>query len=260
VSERREPGSVPEAMRRKRHDPTAYGAGLAEDYDELYEHVAVEPIVDLIARLIGDGPALELGVGTGRLAIPLSRRGFEVDGIEGSKEMIDALRAKPDGSDLKVTQGDFSEVDGPGGPYSLAYITFNTIFALPGVDEQIRCFERVARQLRDGGRFVIEAFVLQPANFQNGRSVQARAMSEDRLELEISEYDPVSQQLNRVFVNVVGGDIRLHSANDAYASPRELDLMSRAAGLTLESRWADWERSRFDRHSTGHVSVYRKNA
>jgi len=240
-------------------DDSAYAAGLAKDYDELYEHLPVEPVVDVIAGLIGDAPALELGVGTGRLAIPLSRRGFEVHGVEESKEMIEILHSKPGGSEIEVAQGSFSQVDGPGGPYSVAFLTFNTIFALPDCDEQIRCFERIAGQLQEGGRFVLEAFVLQPARFQNGTSIQAREMSDDRLELEISEYDPVKQQLRRVFLNVVGGSVRLHSANDAYASPRELDLMGRLAGFTLESRWADWDRSPFDANSTDHVSIYRKD-
>jgi hypothetical protein len=158
-----------------------------------------------------------------------------------------------------VPHGSFSEVDGPGGPYSVAFLTFNTIFALSDGEEQIRCFERVAAQLQDGGRFVIEAFVVQPARFQNGTSIQAREMSGDRLELEISEYDPVDQRLSRVFLNVVGSSVRLHSANDAYASPRELDLMGRLAGFRLESRWADWDGSPFDANSTDHVSVYRKD-
>jgi SAM-dependent methyltransferase len=240
-------------------DGSAYATGLAEDYDELYEHLPVDAVVEVIAGLMGDGPALELGAGTGRLTIPLSQRGFEVHGIEASKEMIDILHSKPGGSEIEVAQGDFSQVDGPGGPYSVAFLTFNTIFALPDADQQIRCFERVAAQLQEGGRFVLEAFVVQPARFQNGTSIQAREMSDDRLELEISQYDPVDQQLRRVFLNVVGGSVRLHSANDAYASPRELDLMARFAGFTLESRWADWDRSPFDANSTGHVSVYRKD-
>jgi SAM-dependent methyltransferase len=241
------------------HDPSLYGELVAAAYDELYAD-APETLtaVDRLAELAGEGPVYELGIGTGRLALPLVRRGLTVHGIEGAEAMVAILRAKPHGDEIPVTIGDFCEVAAPGGPFSLAFLAFNTIFAVSSTSAQIACFAQVSQQLRVGGYFVVEAFVLHPQDFHHGRAIEIRAMSADRVELQLAEYDADQQKLNRVFLNVIDGKVKLHVANDTYATPRELDLMAMMAGLELQERWSDWTKSSFSAQSTRHVSVYVK--
>lgn len=243
----------------EQHDPELYGAIVADRYDEFYAD-ALDTVgaVECLAELAGAGPVYELGVGTGRLALPLVERGLTVHGTETSEAMLSKLRAKPRGDEIRVTIGDFSEISVAGGPFSLAFLAFNTIFAAVSTSAQIACFEKVSQQLELGGRFVIEAFVLDPRDFHHGQAIEIRSMSPQRVELQLAAYDQDQQRLKRVFLTVLDGKIELHVANDTYATPREFDLMARMAGLTLQHRWADWRKSPFDSHSTKHVSVYVK--
>jgi SAM-dependent methyltransferase len=246
-------------MSSRGHDPRAYGADVADQYDAIYsDFPQTTESIERLAELGGGGPLLELGIGTGRIALPLVRQGLDVHGIEASEAMVENLRRKPGGTEIPVALGDFSEVRGPGGPYTLAYLIFNTIFALPGPEEQLRCFRRVAEQLFPGGRFVIEAFVVDREDYRHGHTAEVRNMSADRVELQLARYDSTNQRINRVLINVGEAGVHVHAANDAYAPPRELDQMARISGMELEHRWEDWRRSEFTAESRRHVTVYRK--
>jgi SAM-dependent methyltransferase len=240
------------------YDPTAYGGAVADVYDELYESLFdTEGAVRCLRELAGGGPVLELGVGTGRLALPLAAGGLRVHGVDASEEMLARLRAKPGGSQVETTLADFSSLK-IGERFALAFIALNTIFALPSQDAQVRCFQQVAEHLEPGGRFVVEAFVPNPARFQEGQTVRLRAMTDHHVALEIARIDPVTQFMYTKQVHLRDDGMRVHSANHRYAWPAELDLMARLADLSLEQRWQDWNRAPFTEHSPFHVSVYRK--
>ncbi len=241
------------------YDPTAYGAAVADVYDELYgdDMFDTEGAVRRLRQLAGDGPVLELGVGTGRLALPLAAGGLQVHGLDASGAMLEQLKAKPGGSALSVTEADFSDFE-LSERFTLAVLAVNTIFALPDQDAQVRCFERVAAHLRPGGCFVVEAWVPNPARFREAQSVRLRAMTEGRIALEVARIDPANQFMYTTQIHFRDSGVRLHPANHRYAWPAELDLMARLAGLQLEDRWEDWNTTPFTGTSQFHVSVYRK--
>jgi SAM-dependent methyltransferase len=241
------------------YDPTAYGAATADVYDDLYddEVMGTAAAVRCLRALAGAGPVLELGVGTGRLALPLAAGGLPVHGIDASPAMLDQLAAKPGGSEISVTLADFSAFELPG-RFALAFLAFNTIFGLPDQDSQVRCFECVADHLEPGGRFVVEAFVPSPARFSDGQNVRLRTMTPDRVDLEVARIDPATQFMYTTQIVLRHDGLRLHAANHRYAWPAELDLMARLGGLRLEHRWQDWNETPFTGTSPGHVSVYRK--
>jgi SAM-dependent methyltransferase len=242
------------------HDPGEYGRHIGADYDDLYLGVLdTEGAVARLLELADGGSVLELGVGTGRLALPLAAAGLHVHGVDGSPEMLERLESKPGGSTLPTTLGDFSDVAVPG-TFSLASLTFNTIYALPDQDAQVRCFANVARHLRPGGRFVVEAFVPDPT-VPAGSSLRPRKLTEGYVGLVITDHDPVHQVLATTQVVLGGsGGVRLFPIVHRYAHPSELDLMARLAGMRLEQRWADWRRTPFSSTSIDHVSVYRCEA
>ncbi len=244
-----------------RYDPTAYGASIAEEYDGLWEGlVDTDAAVVCLADLAGDGPVLELGVGTGRLALPLAARGLAVHGVDASEDMLAQLRAKPGGDALPVTVGDFADVEVPG-RFSLVVLALNTIFALPTQDAQVACFQNAARHLVPGGRFVIETWVPDLNRFSaSGSAVGVRRLTPTAVSLDVAELDPVEQRMRTTQVSLRDGHLRLHPANHRYAWPAELDLMARLAGMGREHRWADWARSPFTAWSLTHVSVYRRLA
>jgi SAM-dependent methyltransferase len=241
------------------YDPTAYGAAVADVYDELYGDNIFDTAaaVRCLGELAGGGAVLELGIGTGRLALPLAAGGLQVHGIDASEAMLAQLRAKPGGSTIETTLGDFSTFEVPQ-RFSLAILAINTIFALPDQDAQVCCFQRVAAHLEPGGRFVVEAFVPNPARFDGGQSVRLRAMTDGHVALDIARIDPVTQFMYTTQVHLRDTGMRLHAANHRYAWPAELDLMARLGGLVLENRWQDWNRAPFTGASEYHVSVYRK--
>ena len=236
-----------------------FGEGVAERYDEsspeMFDPAVVDPVVDFLAGLAGDGAALELGIGTGRIAIPLSRRGVRVHGIDLSPQMVAELRAKPGGGDLGVTVGDFATaaVDGR---FSLAYLVFNTINNLTTQDGQVACFQNVAAHLEPGGCFVIEVGVPQLQRLPPGETVRAFALTPTHLGFD--EYDVANQGLISHHYSVVEGRLELMSVPFRYVWPAELDLMARLAGMTLQERWGGWRREPFTSDSTSHVSVWRK--
>jgi SAM-dependent methyltransferase len=238
-----------------------FGEQVADRYDEssadMFEATVVDPVVDFLADLAGDGAALELGIGTGRIALPLARRGVPVHGIDLSEAMVARLRAKPGAERIGVTVGDFATttVDGR---FSVAYLVFNTIGNLTTQDEQVACFQNVAAHLEPGGCFVIEVGVPQLQRLPPGETVRAFDLSPTHLGFD--EYDVVSQGLISHHYSTVDGQLEASSLPFRYVWPSELDLMARLAGMTLRERWSGWRREPFTSDSTRHVSVWEQPA
>lgn len=214
-------------------------------------------MVDMLAGLAGSGPALELGIGTGRIALPLAARGVEVHGIDSSEAMVQKLRGKPGGEAIPVTMGDFVDFDLED-CYSLVYVVFNTFFAPLTQEDQVRCFMNVARHLTDGGFFVIEAFVPDVGRFVGGQSIRTGMLTADTASIDMAHHDPATQMVTSSHVYFTKDGVRLYPVKLRYAWPSELDLMGRLAGLRLRSRTSDWQGSPFTASSTNHVSVYER--
>ncbi len=240
-----------------RFDPSAYGRHIADVYDETVDHLPTGEAVETLADLAGKGPVLEFGIGTGRLALPLVERGFIVAGIEASRPMYELLRAKPGGREIDVAIGDFTETRVEG-EFSLVVLAFNTVFAVPDQQAQVRCFRNAAAHLAADGRFVVEAWVPDPGAFRHGRSVRALSVAEDEVILEAAELYPAEQRMTTTKLRFTSDGVRLLPANHRYAWPAELDLMAELAGMRRECRWRDWSRVPFTDESTGHVTVYRR--
>ena len=229
---------------------------MADVYDEWFGVPAdAEDAVTFLGGLSGLGPALELGRGTGRVALPLAERGIEVHGIDASEAMVERLRAKPGGDGVPVPIGDFADV-GVEGRFSLVYVVFNTFFALLSQEDQVRCFANVARRLGEGGTFVVEAFVPDPARLVGGEVTQTKRVEVDRVFLETSHYDPVHQRVYSQNISMTETETKFYPVRIRYAWPSELDLVARLAGLRLRERWGGWRREPFEASSTRHVSVY----
>jgi SAM-dependent methyltransferase len=237
--------------------PGTYGDRIADSYDRLTATMP-DPVdcVDRLAELAGAGPALELGIGTGRIALPLAARGVEVHGIDASAAMVERLRAKPGGGAIAVTMGDFADLPVEG-RFPLVFVVFNTLFSLLTQDEQVRCFEAVAAHLAPGGAFVVEAFVPDPTLHPGGQSMRTRYLGLDLVRFDMALHDPVAQRVD--FQNVLLGTdgVRLLPGSLRYAWPSELDLMARLAGLRLRERWGGWRREPFTGSTSGlYVAVY----
>ena len=212
--------------------------------------------VAFLEELASPGPALELAIGTGRIALPLAARGIRVDGIDLSQAMVDQLRKKPGGTELAITMGDFAEVPVTG-EYKLIYVVFNTLFNLLTQDDQVRCFENVAEHLTEDGSFVIEAG--SPAELfrlLNDQYVEAESIEIDEVRLDVLRHDPVTQTLEESHVSLSPEGVRLNPVMQRYSWPSELDLMARIAGLRLVGRWGGWQREEFTSTSKTVVSVY----
>ena len=233
----------------------SFGKDAAEIYDDVPrgdELVAV----GFLEQLAGGGPALELAIGTGRIALPLAARGVHVDGIDISPAMVAKLRDKLGGDQISVTIGDFADVP-VSGHYRLVYVVFNTLFNLLTQEQQVRCFENVAAHLTDDGSFVVEAFVpTYLTRLRDDQYVDVEAVGVDEVWLDVGRHDPVTQRLTESHVSLTSEGVRLYPIVTRYAWPAELDLMARIAGLRLKARWAGWNREPFNSTSSAHVSVY----
>ncbi|HEV7824551.1 MAG TPA: class I SAM-dependent methyltransferase [Mycobacteriales bacterium] len=238
-------------------DPSAYGSHIADIYDDTVRHLPTAAPVERLALLAGGGPVLEFGIGTGRLALPLAARGLTVAGIDGSPEMVDALRAKPGGADLEVVVGDFSEVR-VRGEFAVVVLAVNTIFALPDQDAQVRCFRNAAAHLRPGGRFVVEAWIPDLGAFRARTALRPLVVADEVVVLEAARLHPAEQRMSTTKLRFTDAGVRVLPANHRYAWPAELDLMARLADLDREARWADWAGTPFGDDSTQHVTVYRR--
>lgn len=239
------------------YDPTMYGRRVAPVYDDTVRGLPTAAAVERLAALAAGGPVLEFGVGTGRLALPLAARGLAVTGVDSSAEMLAGLRAKPGGADLPVVVGDFADVR-VGGRFALVVLAINTLFALPDQEAQVRCMANAAAHLLPGGRFVVEAWVPDPAGFADGSRLRVLNLSEREVTLEAAWLHPAEQRMSTTKVRLTDGGARLLPANHRYAWPAELDLMAQLAGLRREHRWADWEQTPFTDASRAHVTVYRQ--
>ena len=234
---------------------------VAARYDEsaadMFDPAVVDPVVDLLVEFAGSGRALELGIGTGRIALPLAQRGVPVHGIEMSKAMVARLRAKPGGEDIGVTIGDFATttVDGT---FSVAYLVFNTIMNLTTQAAQVACFRNVAAHLEPGGCFVIEVGVPGLQSLPPGETFHVFHVSENRWGFD--EFDVAIQGLKSHHFEIVDGRAERFSTPFRYAWPSELDLMAQLAAMRLRERWSGWKREPFTSDSRKHVSVWEKPA
>ena len=243
------------------YGPSTYGDRIADVYDERYQEGPFSGdlgnTVDLLSSLAGSGAALELGIGTGRVAIPLAAAGVAVHGIDASAAMVERLRSKPGGDAIPVTIGDFRDFSFDE-RFALIYVPFNTFFGLLTQDDQITCFRAVSRHLAPDGVFVMEAFVPDLARFDRGQRVSAIRVDPDEVSLDVSIYDPVAQVNDTQHVVISEAGTHLYPVRIRFAFPAELDLMARLAGLRLRERWADWDRTPFTGTSGKHISVWER--
>ena len=233
----------------------SFGEEVAEAYDDV-PRGDESAAVAFLERLADGGPALELAVGTGRIALPLAARGVRVDGVDLSAAMVERLRAKPGGERISVTMGDFADVPVTG-EYRLIYVVFNTLFNLLTQEDQLRCFENVAAHLTDDGSFVVEAF--HPGylyRLRDNQYVDAEAVEVDEVRLDVARHDPVKQLLDESHVSLSREGGRLNPIVTRDAWPSELDLMARIGGRRLKGRWGGWERRPVTANSRSLVSVY----
>jgi SAM-dependent methyltransferase len=239
------------------YGPSTYGDHIADVYDAWF-HPPSDPgaAVDFLAELAGSGPALELAIGTGRIALPLATRGVEIRGIDASTAMVDKLREKPGGTDIPVTMGDYTDV-AVEGRFQLVFVVFNTLFALLTQDDQRRCVRNVADHLTDDGVFVVEAFVPDLARFDRGQRVQTHRLDTGRVFLDVSMHDPEHQRVSVQLVVLEESGFRMFPVELRYVWPSELDLMAALAGLRLRERWGGWNREPFTGEGK-HVSVYER--
>jgi SAM-dependent methyltransferase len=233
----------------------SFGEDVAEMYRDVQRGDEIAAVA-FLEQLAGHGPALELAIGAGRIALPLAARGIRVDGVEISPAMITQLRAKPGGDEISVTIGDFAEVPASGA-YRLIFVVWNTLFNLLTQDDQVRCFQNVADHLTDDGSFVVEAYV--PAflyRLRNDQYVEAETIRVDEVRLDVLRHDMATQMIEESHVSLSSAGVSLNPVVQRYAWPSELDLMARIARLRLKYRWGGWNREPFNSTSSTHVSVY----
>ncbi len=233
----------------------SFGDAAAAAYEDVLrgDEAATVAFLEGLAR---GGPALELAIGAGRVALPLAARGITVDGVDFSEAMVARLRAKPGGGGLAVTMGDFADVP-VSGKYRLVYVVFNTLFNLLTQDAQVRCFRNVAARLDDEGVFVVEGFVPSWLHrLRDHQYVDAGTVAVRNVVLDMGRHDPVAQILDESHVELTPGGVRLAPIVCRYAWPSELDLMARIAGLRLLERWGGWERQPFTADSRNCISVF----
>lgn len=226
-----------------------------DDVADMYDTETLGVTVDVLAELANGARALEFAVGTGRVALPLARRGVDVTGIELSQPMIDVMRSKPGADVVTVVRGDMATTRVEGS-FGLVYLVFNTITNLLTQDAQVACFENAAALLEPGGYFLIETLIPALQRLPVGGSLVPFDVSDDHI--GIDEYDVANQMLTSHHVSIRADGIGRSSGRFRYAWPAEYDLMARLAGLELRHRWADWHRSPFVGTSTAHVSVWQK--
>jgi SAM-dependent methyltransferase len=240
---------------------THFDDWIAQRYEtlwpELFEPAVVDPAVNVLVELAGTGPALELGIGTGRIALPLSRRGLRVHGIELSPAMVTQLQAQPGASDIGVTIGDFATAKAAE-RFTLVYLVRNTITNLTTQDEQVECFRNAASHLEPGGCFVIENYIPDLQRLPPGESMHVFTATPAHVGVE--EYNVATQVAFSHHWWVIDGQLKTFSSPHRYVWPSELDLMARLVGLVLRERWSSWNREPFTCESREHISVWQKAA
>jgi SAM-dependent methyltransferase len=239
-------------------DPAAYGRRWAADYDGLFDdRDDTATVASFVAALAPGGRVLELGVGTGRLAIPLAAAGLTVTGVDASPEMLDRLRARPGAERIEVIQGDFVTVDA-GGPYDVVLIAFSTLFLVPSQQGQLDCLNNVRQHLSPGGSLIVEAFVPDHSRWVRGQNVTIGRLDDAGVSLKLSIHNPVDQVISTQDLSVDARGTTLRPNLLRYIWPSELDAMALASGLRLVRRTADWARTPFTAQSTSHVSVFER--
>lgn len=239
-----------------KYGPETYGQRIAEVYDGLYSTIE-EDCINVLASMGADVRVLELGIGTGRVALRLKRCGIDIQGVDASPAMVEKLKLKELGQSVPVTLGDFAslQVDGA---FGLIFVVFNTFFGLTTQESQMACMKAVAAHLENDGRFVMEAFVPDIRRFVDGQTVRATKVETDLVQLEVSRHDPQLQQVASQHVVITRSGIEMYPVLTRYAWPAELDMMAQAAGMRLIERWADWKKAVFSQQSGRHISVYGK--
>ncbi len=243
----------------ERDTEASYGDRIADHYDERFLDSMAEDTrgaVRFLKELAGGAPALELGIGTGRVALPLANEGAEVHGIDASEAMVARLRAKPGGDLIPVSIGSFADFSLES-RFALIYVVFNTFFGLRSQEEQLSCFSAVARHLEPDGVFVMQAFVPDVTRFDvHNQRVSTESVGDDELTLEVSTHDPFAQRVDSQYVVIGDGSVRHFPVRLRYAYVSELDLMARIAGLRLRERWSGWRHEPFPAPDWMHVSVW----
>lgn len=234
-----------------------YGELIANVYDAWYAEVDPQ-MLEMLTRLAGGGKALELGIGTGRVAIPLAKSGIKMYGIDASPAMLDKMKAKPSSDQVKLHQGSFVNIPFTEN-FDLVYVVFNTIFALLTQEEQVQCFQSVADHLESKGLFTLEAFIPDLSRFQGGQTVRAIQLESQQARLDASMIDPIRQVITSQHIAMDSQQIQINPVKLRYIWPSEMDLMARLAGLKLLHRWGNWDQSPFTRISNKHISVYGKS-
>jgi len=238
-----------------------FGESVAATYDdpqhEMFQPAAIDPAVDLLAQLAGHGPALELAIGTGRIALPLARRGVPVHGIDMSRAMVARLRAKPGGADIPVTIGDFAttRLDRS---FSLVYLVFNTLMNLTTQAAQVDCFRNAAAHLTPGGCFLVEVMVPDLRRLPPGQDAVPFQTGQNRWAYDW--YDTATQAMSSNYLDITDGRGQFRTFPFRYVWPAELDLMALLAGMRLRDRWDGFTRQPFTSESRSHVSVWEKPA
>ena len=236
------------------YSESTYGDRIAEVYDQWYSDIDLS-MIETLAELANGGCALELGIGTGRIALPMHQAGIEMHGIDASKAMLGKLKSKPGGDKIQFAVGDFAAVDIEG-QFDLIFVVFNTFFALMSQELQVRCFKNVAKKLTPAGVFVIEAFIPDMKRFDNHQTVRVTASEDNTVRLEASQVDMIAQKTNSKHISISEEGIRIFPVKLRYAWPAELDLMAQLAGLSLKHRWSSWRRDELSSTSLKHISVY----
>lgn len=239
------------------YDASTYGERFAEVYDDWYGRITdTEACVARLAELAGDGPVLELGIGTGRIAVPLAERGLAVTGVDSSPAMLDALAAKPGAATVTAVLGDMADPPVHDRGFTLAFVAYNTLFNLVEPGAQLACLRNTAARLAPGGVMVVEAFVPDPEHPAND-AVTSREITADKVVLSISRSEPATQEVQGQYVDITEAGIALRPWHIRWSTPEQIDRMAAEAGLGLSDRWASWDRDPYGPDSPAHISVYR---
>jgi len=240
----------------KDYRASTYGDKVADIYDKEYGDFDPE-MIERIFEFAPNGSAFELGIGTGRVALPLLKKGMKVDGIDSSISMVNKLKAKPGSKNISIQIGDFSKFQ-TAKKYDVVFVVFNTFFSLLTQDDQISCFKSVYNALKPDGKFIIEAFVPDPARLAKGQTTMISDIEQDSVSMEYTMYDVADQMVTSQLVRISEKGIKMVPIIIRYAYPAEFDLMAKLTGFELSERWANWKKEPFTSKSGFHISVYKK--
>lgn len=243
----------------KGYGPTTFGELNADAYDALHDPGTTEDSVELIAELAGDGDILELAIGTGRMALPLAQRGLNVSGFDASPDMLAKLAAKPGGAAIPAWIAEMASFE-LGQTFDFAFLVFNTLYNLTSQEAQVQCFQRVAKHLKPGGRFLVEAFMPNRERFGDNHAVRTRKVSVDSVLLEAVDHDPVTQKIDYQYIRITPDGTTLKPLPMRYVWPAELDLMARLVGLEPVEKWGGWRKEKLTPTSDMYVALYQRSA